>query len=101
MRHEYISESLNNYNKTKNGPKFTILDALILDTVMSNAYTTDLILSRWFMCSESTIKRSINKLCNFGLIAKHISQNNTKNLTVQEEALNSFIVKYSHEVGAQ
>lgn len=94
MNHEYISKPLSNYNQTLNTPQFSILDALILDTVLSDAYKTDQHLATTFMCSLSTIKRSINKLCLCGFLTKHLAKDNTKSLHVNKPFLDQFLEQW-------
>lgn len=85
-----IATAMNNYNKNHNC-NFALVDSLVLGIVRSNTYTTDTELAEQLLCSERTIKRSINKLCSFGLIKKHLSYDNTKTLSLQEDALKHFI----------
>lgn len=94
MKNENIANALGAYNKLGNTPQFAILDALILDTIISGAYTTDAQLATCFMCSERTIKRSINKLCDFGFITKHLAHDNAKSLGLQQDVWNAFLDKY-------
>ena len=94
MKHEYIPKALNSYNQTNRTQKFSVIDALILDTILSKAYTTDRHLASCFMCSERTVKRSINKLCDFGFVIKHLAADHTKTLTPQQDVINNFMSKY-------
>lgn len=89
-----INIAMSNYNK-KNGNYFITIDASVLNIALSNAYTTDSELADITTSSLSTVKRSINKLCNFGFLKKHITQNNIKTLEVQQEMLNNFISDWS------
>lgn len=82
-----IINALRIYNKNHNEQKFSILDALILEAVTTSTYTTDQDLAERFMCSERTVKRSINKLAEHGFIAKHLDTNNTKTLTLCSEVI--------------
>ena len=84
---ENIINTLRTYNSENNEQKFSILDALILNAVTTSTYTTDQDLAERFMCSERTVKRSINKLAEHGFIAKHLDTNNTKTLTICSEVI--------------
>lgn len=88
-----LNMAMNNYNK-KNGNYFITIDGSVLNAILSNAYTTDAELADITISSLSTIKRSINKLCNFGFLRKHITPNNIKTLEVQEHALGNFILEW-------
>lgn len=94
MKNENIGHALNAYNNTSTAQKFSILDALILDTIASGAYKTDRNLALTFMCSERTIKRSINKLCEFGFIKKHLAHDNTKTLELHATVFHNFLKQY-------
>lgn len=85
-----ITSAMDNYNKSHNY-NFTVLDALVLDHIMSSSYTNDAELAKLTICSERTIKRSINKLNSFGLIKKHIAPNHVKTLIANLDAINNFI----------
>lgn len=85
-----ITSAMDNYNKSHNY-NFTVLDALVLDHIMSSDYTNDAELAKLTICSERTIKRSINKLDAFGLIKKYIAPNHIKTLVANLEAINNFI----------
>ena len=99
MINENISKALSTYNNTTNNNSyFSILDALVLDTIASGSYKTDAQLATLYMCSASTIKRSINKLCSFGFITKHLAHDNTKSLELHQDKLNAFIKTYGSEV---
>ena len=65
-----------------------------MESVMLNTYTTDVALARMALCSLSTVKRSINKLCEFGLISKHISEDNTKTIALNKDMVELFINTY-------
>lgn len=82
-----IINALSIYNKNHNEQKFSILDALILEAVSAQTYTTDQDLAERFMCSERTVKRSINKLCECGFITKHLDHDNTKSLALCSEVI--------------
>lgn len=82
-----------NYDNAKRH-RFTLIDLTVMESIISNAYTTDAALASIAMCSLSTIKRSINKLCDFGLLQKHLAQDNTKTLTVDQEMMNLFMNTY-------
>lgn len=85
-----ITSAMDNYNKSHNY-NFTVLDALVLDHIMSSNYTNDAELAKLIICSERTIKRSINKLDSFGLIKKHIAPNHVKTLIANIDVINNFI----------
>lgn len=91
--HNDLFFAMINYDNAKRH-KFTLIDLAIMETIMSGAYTTDIELARIALCSLSTIKRSINKLCEFGLIEKHIAYDNSKTLKLNEEMLALFINTY-------
>lgn len=91
-----VGVSMSNYNK-EHGHHFITIDSFIMCVILSNAYTTDQELSKLSMSSLSTVKRSINRLCNFGLATKHISSTNQKTLTVNEQKFDSFINQYFYE----
>lgn len=82
-----------NYDNVKRH-RFTLIDFAVMEAIMSDSYKTDIELARIAMCSLSTIKRSINKLCDFGLIIKHIAHDNTKILKLDQEMLDLFINTY-------
>ena len=88
-----LNMAMNNYNK-KNGNYFITIDGSVLNAILSNAYTTDAELADITISSLSTIKRSINKLCNFGFLRKHITSNNIKTIEVQKHALSNFILEW-------
>ena len=88
-----LNMAMNNYNK-KNGNYFITIDGSVLNAILSNAYTTDAELADITISSLSTIKRSINKLCNFGFLRKHIAPNNIKTIEVQKHALSNFILEW-------
>lgn len=89
-----FTSAMNNYNKTHNY-NFTIIDAFTMATLHANTYTTDLDLAQRLLCSDRTIKRSINKLCSLGFVKKHFAQDNTKTVQVNCTSLNNFINTYS------
>ena len=93
-----IFTAMLNYCQGNNHENFTLIDVVVMDTVISNTYTNDTDLAHSSLCSLSTIKRSINKLCNFGLITKHLAHDNTKTLGVHQDNLNSFLKQYGKEV---
>lgn len=82
-----------NYDNAKRH-RFTLIDLTVMENIISNSYTSDMELARIAMCSLSTIKRSINKLCDFGFIKKHIAYDNTKTLELDHEMLDLFISAY-------
>ena len=86
----------NNYNKQM-GRYFSCRDVLVTCIVLSGAYTTDQDLSKLAACSLSTIKRSINKLCDFGILKKHIAPDHTKTLTVNQIELDAFLSQYGSD----
>lgn len=89
-----IGIAMSNYNKT-HGHYFITIDPFIICTVLEDAYTTDQELAHISISSLSTVKRSINRLCDFGILKKHISKINEKTLSVDNEALTSFLSQYS------
>ena len=91
--HNDIGTAMSNYNKL-HGRHFITIDSFIICALLSDAYTTDQELAQLSMSSLSTVKRSINKLCNFGLINKHLSHTNQKTLTINEPQLHTFIRTY-------
>lgn len=88
-----ICTAMSNYNKV-HGRYFITIDSFIACTILSDAYTTDCELASLSMSSLSTVKRSINKLCDFGILKKHISKTNQKDLEVNQSALERFINNY-------
>lgn len=90
MNNELILQALSTYNETTHEQKFSIIDVLVLEAALTNTYTTDQHLAVKLMCSQRTIKRSINKLCDFGFITKHLAYDNTKTLELHGDALNHF-----------
>ena len=94
MRND-ICAAMSNYNESHRR-YFITIDSFVVCAVLSNAYTTDHELARLSMSSLSTVKRSINKLCDFGILKKHISKINQKALTVNIQSLSSFLSKYSN-----
>jgi len=85
-----ITLAMDNYNKVHNYT-FNLIDAFVLDTVVSNSYKTDAHLAQQALCSERTIKRSINKLCICGILEKHLAYNNTKSLILNKKAYNNLL----------
>ena len=81
------------WNKKTRNYVMTI-DGSVLNAILSNAYTTDAELADITISSLSTVKRSINKLCNFGFLRKHITPNNIKTIEVQEYTLGNFILEW-------
>jgi hypothetical protein len=88
-----IGIAMSNYNKA-HGRHFITIDSFVMCVILSDAYTTDHELAKLSMSSLSTVKRSINRLCDFGLIKKHISNINQKTLTVNQSSFDSFINSY-------
>ena len=86
----------NNYNKQM-GRYFSCRDVLVTCIVLSGAYTTDQDLSKLAACSLSTAKRSINKLCDFGILEKHIAPDHTKTLTINQVKLDAFLSQYGSD----
>ena len=84
-----------NYDNVKRH-RFTLIDLAVMESIITNSYTTDIELARIAMCSLSTIKRAINKLCDFGFLVKHISSDNTKTLELDQDMLKLFINTYSY-----
>lgn len=93
--HNDIGTAMSNYNKL-HGRYFITIDSFIVCAVLSDAYTTDQELAQLSMSSLSTVKRSINRLCSFGLLNKHISHTNQKTLTINEPQLRNFTHNYLH-----
>lgn len=91
-----IFVATNNYNK-QIGRYFSCRDVLVTCIVLSGAYTTDQDLSKLAACSLSTVKRSINKLCDFGILEKHIAPDHTKTLTVKQAELDAFLSQYGSD----
>ena len=98
--HSYTNQDLFcamvNYDNAKRH-RFTLIDLAVMETIISGAYTTDTELARIALCSLSTIKRSINKLCDFGFIKKHSSHDNTKTIELDQEMLDLFLDTYYHK----
>lgn len=88
-----IGVAMSNYNKT-HGHYFITIDPFIICAVLEGAYTTDQELAHISISSLSTAKRSINRLCDFGILKKHISKINEKTLTVDHEVLTNFLSQY-------
>lgn len=91
--HNNLFFAMINYDNAKRH-RFTLIDLAVMETIMSGTYTTDTELARIALCSLSTIKRSINKLCEFGFITKHIAYDNTKTLKLDQKTLDTFINTY-------
>lgn len=85
-----LIDAIRNYNKTTQNP-LTLLDALILNHIVSNEYTTDHDLAQKTLCSERTIKRAISKLCDLNFLAKHYDKNNTKYVTINQVSYNNLL----------
>ena len=92
-----IVNAMTTYNQTVKR-HFLPIDVFIMEAVMSNAYVSDHQIAHIFMTSERTVKRSINKLCDFGLITKHIAQNNAKSITLNMDALRQFLYTYHYSI---
>jgi hypothetical protein len=88
-----LAYAMINYDNAKRH-RFTLIDLTVMEAILSDAYTTDMALANIAMCSLSTIKRSINKLCDFGFLKKHIAYDNTKTLDMDHEMLKLFIDAY-------
>lgn len=88
-----ICFAMSNYNKTQKH-YFLAVDSFIACVILSNAYTTDHKLAHLSMSSLSTVKRSINRLCDFGLVEKHLSKTNQKTITVNHKFLDAFLNQY-------
>lgn len=89
-----MNNIMHNYNRN-NSDTFNLIDAVVLDTIISGSYTTDSDLAAFCLSSLSTVKRSINKLCAFGFITKHITPNHIKTLELHQDVLNKFISDWS------
>ena len=92
-----ISEAMRIYNRLMPGPKFTLTDFNILCLVrsfnssgsqfyMSNDQLADILLA-----TEKTIRTSINRLCDAGLIKKELISSKGRYLTYQSDNVNTFI----------
>ena len=77
-----------------NNHRFNHIDLFVMEVLLSDAYITDLNLAEISLSSLSTVKRSINKLCKFGFIKKHLAHDNTKTLEICEDFLNTFLDTY-------
>lgn len=91
--HQDLAKAMINYDNIQRH-RFTLIDLTVMDNILSNNYTTDTALASAAMCSLSTVKRSINKLCEFGLLKKHIAYDNTKTLELDQETLDLFLSTY-------
>lgn len=85
-----ITSAMKHYN-TKHNYNFNLLDALIIEHLTSHHYTTDSDLAAKSICSERTIKRAINKLCDIGLLEKHFDPDHTKHVRINEHAYNKLL----------
>ena len=74
--------------------KFNSIDLFTLEVLLADTYTNDAELAKLLLCSMSTIKRSINKLCNYGFISKHITYKNTKIIELHQDVVNIFLNTY-------
>ena len=88
-----LAYAMINYDNTKRH-RFTLIDLAVMENVILNTYTNDIELARIAMCSLSTVKRSINKLCEFGLLEKHLAHDNAKTLQLNNDMLTLFINTY-------
>lgn len=86
-----IITAMKNYN-TKHNCNLTLLDALIINHVATNEYTTDADLAEKTLCSERTIKRAINKLCDLNLLEKYHDPDHTKHVHIN-------LIKYQELLG--
>lgn len=93
-----LYEAMLNYCQTNNQDSFTLIDIVVMHAILSDTYTNDRDLAHNSLCSLSTIKRSINKLCNFGLITKHLAHDNTKSLKLHQHNFDAFINQYKRQV---
>lgn len=82
--------AIRNYNETTPNP-LTLLDALIINHIASNEYTTDYDLAQNTLCSERTIKRAITKLCDLNFLIKHYDKNNTKHVTINQTSYHNLL----------
>ena len=93
FKHHDLAYAMINYDNIKRH-RFNLIDLAVLEAIISDTYTNDIELARIAMCSLSTIKRSINKLCDFGFLKKHIAHDNAKSLHLDNDMLNLFINTY-------
>ena len=91
-----LSLAMHNYNKTHTS-NFNLIDAFIVSALTLAPYTTDTDLAVKALCSERTIKRSINKLCEEGIIQKHLDHDNTKHVHIITEAYNNLLTQYCYK----
>ena len=89
-----MNNIMHNYNRN-NSDTFNLIDVVVLNTIISGSYTTDSDLATFCLSSLSTVKRSINKLCAFGFITKHITPNHIKTRELHQDVLNKFISDWS------
>ena len=90
MINKNLMTAIHHYNKT-NSSTLTLIDAFILQTLSTNSYTTDADLATKALCSERTIKRAINKLCECGLAQKHLAHDNAKSVQLCTLAYNQLL----------
>lgn len=95
-----ICIAMSNYNKAQEH-NFIAIDSFIVNAILSDAYTSDHELAQLSMSSLSTVKRSINRLCVFGILQKHISKTNQKALTVNAQFLEQFLDQYFYSSPTQ
>lgn len=88
-----IAYAMINYDNVKRH-RFTLIDLAVMENVILGTYTNDMELARIAMCSLSTVKRSINKLCDFGFLKKSIAYDNAKTLQLDNDMVNLFISTY-------
>lgn len=91
--HTNLIYAISNYNKTHK-PTLNLTDAFILSTLHSTPYHSDSDLASKALCSERTIKRSINKLCECGLLEKHLAYDNTKSVNIKEDVYNNLLAQH-------
>ena len=100
QNHSYIAQAMQTHNSIMPGPKFTLLDYNILCLVKSfnetgNCfYMSNEQLAKEFFSCEKTVRSSIKRLCEHGLLKKEYIENNRlkgRYLTYQEDAVQRFV----------
>ena len=85
-----ILTAMSAYNKTHQN-YFSLMDAAALSMVLDNIYTNDADFAQMCMCNDRTAKRSINRLCDAGLIHKEFDHRCNRTLVVNEPKLKEFM----------
>lgn len=100
--HFNISEAMNIHNTTVPGTKFTLLDFNILCLVKSfyksgrQCYISNKQLAEQLLSHESTIRRSIDRLCDAQFLKKEYiggNRNNGRYLIYQKDKVDTFIAE--------